>query len=82
MSSRKIDRYEYLTGEENLPSDQSRMIEQAKFTDSPLGKSFEKQIKTVEYQREKQIKVLEEHQKQLNLISLTKNIFYRLISWE
>ena len=58
MSSRKIDKYEYLTGEENLPSDQSRMIEQAKFTDSPLGKSFEKQIKTVEYQREKQIKYL------------------------
>ena len=32
LSSRKIDKYEYLTGEEILPSDQSRIIEQAKFT--------------------------------------------------
>ena len=31
------------------------MIEQAKFTYSPLGKAFEKQIKTIEGQREKQI---------------------------
>ena len=32
LSSAKIDQYEYLAGEETLPSDQSRMIEQAKFT--------------------------------------------------
>ena len=31
------------------------MIEQAKFTYSLLGKAFEKQIKTIEDQREKQI---------------------------
>ena len=37
---------EYLTGEEILPSDQSRITEQAKFTYSPLGKAFGKQIKT------------------------------------
>ena len=42
ISSRKIDEYEYLTGEEILPSDQSRIIEQAKFTYSPFGKGFEK----------------------------------------
>ena len=41
------------------------MIEQAKFTYSPLGKAFEKQIKTIEDQGEKQIKALEEHGKQL-----------------
>ena len=41
-SSGKIDKYEYLTGEEILSSDQSRKIEQAKFTYSPLGKVFEK----------------------------------------
>ena len=41
-SSAKIDKYEYLTGEEILSSDQSRKIEQAKFTYSPLGKVFEK----------------------------------------
>ena len=42
LSSGKIDKYEYLTGEEILPSDQSRIIEQARFTYSPLGKAFEK----------------------------------------
>ena len=42
ISSRKIDKYEYLTGEEILPSDQSRIIEQAKFTYSPFVKGFEK----------------------------------------
>ena len=39
-SSGKIDKYEYLTGEEILPSNQQQIIEQAKFTYSPLGKSF------------------------------------------
>ena len=48
LSSGKIDKYEYLAGEEILPSDQSRIIEQAKFTYSPPGKAFEKQIKTIE----------------------------------
>ena len=42
LSSSKIDKYEYLTGEEILPSDQSRTIEQAKFTYSPFSKAFEK----------------------------------------
>ena len=50
LSSRKIDKYEYLTGEEILPSDQSRIIEQAKFTYSLLSKAFEKQMKAIEYQ--------------------------------
>ena len=49
-SSGKIDKYQYLTGEEILPSDQSRIIDQAKFTYSPLGKAFEKQIRTIEDQ--------------------------------
>ena len=49
LSSGKIDKYEYLTVEEILPSDQSRIIEQAKFRYSPLRKAFEKQIKTIEY---------------------------------
>ena len=42
LSSGKIDKYEYLTGEEILPSNQQRIIE-PKFTYSPLGKAFEKQ---------------------------------------
>ena len=46
--SGKFDEYEYLTGEEILPSDQSRMIQQAMFTYSPLGKALEKQTKTIE----------------------------------
>ena len=47
----KADKYEYLTGEEILPSDQRSVIEQAKFTFCPLGKDFvkkEKQLKTKE----------------------------------
>ena len=40
LSAGKIDKYEYLTGKEILPSDQSKMIRQAKFTFSPLGKAF------------------------------------------
>ena len=49
-SSGKIDKYEYLTDEEILPSDQRRVIEQAKFKYSPLGRAFEKQTKTIEDQ--------------------------------
>ena len=49
-SSGKVDKYEYLTGEEILPSDQIRVIEQANFTYSFLGKALEKQIKTNEDQ--------------------------------
>ena len=37
----KINKYEYFTGEEILPSDQGRMIERAKYTYSPLGKYLE-----------------------------------------
>ena len=36
-----------------LPSDHSRIMEQVKFTYSPLGKAFEKQIKKIEEQEEK-----------------------------
>ena len=50
LSSGKIYKYEYLTSQEILPSDQSRIIEQTKFTYFPLRKAFEKQIKTIEDQ--------------------------------
>ena len=46
--SGKLHKYEYLTGEDILPSNQQQIIQNAKFTYSPLGKSFEKQIKTIE----------------------------------
>ena len=45
LSSGKIDKYEYLAGEEILLSNQKQIIEQAKFTYSPLGKAFEKHTK-------------------------------------
>ena len=77
LSSGKIDKYEYLTGEEILPSNQQRIIEQAKFTYSPLGKAFEKETKTIEDQGEKQIKAIQVNKKQLaNTQEITiKNIF-------
>ena len=37
----------------HLPPNQQQIIEQAKFTYSPLGKAFEKQTKTIEDQGEK-----------------------------
>ena len=45
LSSSKIHKYEYLTGKEVLPSEQKQIIEQAKFTYSPLGNAFEKKKK-------------------------------------
>ena len=53
LSSGKIDKYEYLPGEEILASNQKQIIKQAKFTYSPLRKAFEKQIKTIEDQGKK-----------------------------
>ena len=59
LSSGKLDKYEHLTGEEILPSNQQQIIQQAKFTYSPLGKAFEKQTKTIEDQGKKQVVALE-----------------------
>ena len=58
LSSGKIDKYEYLTGEEILSSNQQKIIDQTKFTYSPLGKAFEKQTKTIEDQVKKQVDAL------------------------
>ena len=60
----KIDKYEYLTGEETLPCNQRQIIEQAKFTYSHLGKTLEKQTKTIEEQGEKQTKAIENRVKE------------------
>ena len=59
LSSGKLDKYEYLTGEEILPSNQQQIIQQAKFSYSDLGKTIEKQRKTIEDQGEKQVVALE-----------------------
>ena len=58
LSSGKIDKYEYLTGEEIILPDQRRVIEQAKFTYSPLGKAFEKETETIEEQGKKYKQIL------------------------
>ena len=58
LSSGNIQKYEYLTGEDIVPSNQQQTIEQAKFTYSPLGKAFQKQIKTIEDQGKKQVDAL------------------------
>ena len=63
--SGKIDKYEYLTGKEILLSTQQQVIEQAKFTYSPLGKAFEKQAKTIEDQGKNQISATKEIGKQI-----------------
>ena len=59
LSSGKLDKYEYLTGEEILPSNQQQIIQEAKFNYSPLGKALEKQVKTIKDQGEKQVVALE-----------------------
>ena len=75
LSSGKIHKYQYLTGEDILPSNQQQIIEQAKFTYSPLGKAFEKQIKKIEDQGQKQVEALknlkpkEQKQLQINLMT-------------
>ena len=59
LSSGEIRKYEYLTGEHILPSNQQQIIAQAKFTYSVLGKAFEKQLKIIEDQGKKQVDALE-----------------------
>ena len=60
LSSGKIHKYEYLTGEDILLLTQQQIIEQTKFTYSPLGKAFEKQVKSIEDQGKKQVDVLKD----------------------
>ena len=90
LSSNEIGKYEYLTGEEILLSNQKQMIEQAKFTYSPLGKAFEKQIKTIEDQGQKQVEALKDlkpkeqakaiESKSDNRLSIQKENYDRLLS--
>ena len=58
LSSGKIDKCEYLTGEELLPSNQRQIIKQSKFAYSPLEKAYEKETKIIEDQKEKQLEAL------------------------
>ena len=67
LPSGKIDNYEYLTGEEILPSNQQQIIQQAKFAYSPLGKAFEKQVKTIEVQGKKQVEAIQDNKQLVNI---------------
>ena len=58
LSPGKIHKYEYLTGQDIIPFNEQQIIEQAKFTYSPLVKTFEKQIKTIKDQGQKQVEAL------------------------
>ena len=60
LSSGKIHKYEYLTGEDILPSNQQQIVKQIKLTYSPLGNAFERQIKIIEDQGEKQVKAIQD----------------------
>ena len=70
-SSGKTDKYEYVTSEEMLLSDQRKIIEKAKFTYSPLRSKFQ------------QNNLIEEVKNELNKIKEIKktigreNIYYK-----
>ena len=53
LLSGKIDKYEYLAGEEIILPGQIKGIEQAEFACSLLGKAFERQTETIEKQEKK-----------------------------
>ena len=60
LSLGKSDKYKYFTGKEILPPDQSRIIEQAKFTYPPLGKALknkQNQLMTQLKKKQKQPKI-------------------------
>ena len=65
LSSEKSYKHEYLTGEEILPADQRRVIEQNKFTYFPLGKALENWAKAIKDERNRHIKEIEDYGKQL-----------------
>ena len=68
LSSGKIDKYEYLTGEKILPSGPGQILQQDKFTYSSLGKAFEKHT-------EKQVDDLKSLPNKLDELKQTESIF-------
>ena len=67
LSSGRLDKYEYLTGEEILPSNQQQITQQTKFNYSPLGKAIEKQRKTIEDQGKKQVEAIQDNKQLVNI---------------
>ena len=74
VSSGKLHKHEYLTGEDILSSNHQQMIKQDKFTCSPLGKSFEKQLKTIKNQGEKPIKAIQDQGKVKTIKKYTHDV--------
>ena len=74
LSSSKIDKYEYLTDEEILPSNRIQIIKQAKFRYFPLGKDLEKQA-------EKQANILKSlnHSNKTDKLKQTESIFSKIL---
>ena len=67
LLSGKIDKHEYLTGEEVLPFKQIQIIEPVKFSYSILGTAFEKQTKGTEEQGKNLINAIKESRKQIRV---------------
>ena len=53
LKSGDIDKYQYLTDQEIIPSGQEAALSMARFEYSPLGKALEKQTKTIQEESEK-----------------------------
>ena len=88
LSSDEIHKYAYLTSEDILPSNQQQIMEQAKFTCSPLKKAVEKQIKRIKNRGENQIKAIQDqgqvkkydfNAEDTSFISKQKEIFNELV---
>ena len=90
LSSSKIHKYKYLTGEEILSFNQKQIIERDKFNYSPLGKALEKQIKTIQDQGKKRVEALKclkskKHTKAIedesnDQLTIQKEIYNRLLA--
>ena len=80
MSSGKIDKYEYVTGEKILPLDQRRLVEQAKFYIFFIRKNKQKRLKSKE---KIQIDAIANQNQRLEALndnkSIDKEIFYKLV---
>ena len=79
LSSGKIHKYEYLTSEDILPSNQQQIIEQAKFTYSTLRKTFEKQgKKQVDALENLELKAIKSASNN-NKLAITQEIYEKIL---
>ena len=74
LSSGKIDQYEYLTGKEMLPSNQSQMTKQVHFQNLLWEKLPKKQIKSIGDQVKKTSQSYRAFFKPLNLSNKTNEL--------